>query len=272
MNWRRYLAPSCQATAEMAKRVVSASLPVRARVNRVHAVITGTGYAGRNTSQRATLALSGLAAAAAVAGVAHYTVQPGDTLSGIARQHCGTALDWTGLYAASRGSLGADPNLIYPGQRVTMRCRQASVAAPPASPASPAPVKAAADEDREVAVSHHPARTAHSTAARRQAPVTTRHAASGCYDPSGVLSSSQVVMVWTCAGGPSWASQAAVAVSMCESGHNTRAYNPSGATGLFQVLGSVVPGDLYDAHVNALNAVSKFEASGDSWAQWVCKP
>jgi hypothetical protein len=53
---------------------------------------------------------------------------------------------------------------------------------------------------------------------------------------------------------------------------NTHAYNPSGATGLFQIKGSVVPGDLYDAHVNALNAVSKFQASGNTWAQWTCQP
>jgi hypothetical protein len=49
------------------------------------------------------------------------------------------------------------------------------------------------------------------------------------------------------------------------------AYNPSGATGLWQILGSVVPGSLYNAYVNALNAVAKFRASGQTFAQWVCK-
>ena len=78
-------------------------------------------------------------------------------------------------------------------------------------------------------------------------------------------------MVWECAGGPSWAASAAVVIATCESGMNTDAYNPSGATGLFQILGAVVSGGLTDAHVNALNAVSKFRASGDSWAQWVCQ-
>jgi hypothetical protein len=95
---------------------------------------------------------------------------------------------------------------------------------------------------------------------------------SGCSDPSGQLTASQVEMVWVCAGGPAWAESAAVRVTVCESSMNTHAYNPSGATGLFQIKGSVVPGDLYDAHVNALNAVSKFEASGNTWAQWTCKP
>ena len=95
---------------------------------------------------------------------------------------------------------------------------------------------------------------------------------SGCSDPSGYLTQSQVGMLWVCAGGPSWAESAAEAVAHCESNYYTRAYNPSGATGLWQILGAVVSGSLYDAHVNALNAVAKFKASGNSWAQWVCKP
>lgn len=101
---------------------------------------------------------------------------------------------------------------------------------------------------------------------------STPASASGCSDPSGHLSDAQMIMIWTCAGGPSWADSAMLAVTECESGHNTTAYNPSGATGLFQILGAVVPGNLFDAHVNALNAVSKFDASGDTWAQWSCQP
>ena len=43
-----------------------------------------------------------------------YTVQPGDTLSGIAAAH---GLDgWQRLYEANRGVIGGDPNRIYPGQ------------------------------------------------------------------------------------------------------------------------------------------------------------
>jgi hypothetical protein len=61
-------------------------------------------------------------------------------------------------------------------------------------------------------------------------------------------------------------------VAICESGGNPDAYNPSGATGLWQILGAVVAGDLTDPMVNAENAVSKFHASGDTWAQWVCTP
>lgn len=43
-----------------------------------------------------------------------YTVQPGDTLSGIAAAF---GLDgWQRLYEANAGVIGGDPNRIYPGQ------------------------------------------------------------------------------------------------------------------------------------------------------------
>lgn len=46
-----------------------------------------------------------------------YTVVPGDTLSGIAAAH-GTT--WQRLYAANRQVIGDDPDLILPGQRLTV--------------------------------------------------------------------------------------------------------------------------------------------------------
>jgi nucleoid-associated protein YgaU len=43
-----------------------------------------------------------------------YTVQPGDTLSGIAASF---GLDgWQRLYEVNAGVIGGDPNRIYPGQ------------------------------------------------------------------------------------------------------------------------------------------------------------
>ena len=43
-----------------------------------------------------------------------YTVQPGDTLSGIARDQCGNA-DFDPIFQTNQNSL-SDPNLIFPGQ------------------------------------------------------------------------------------------------------------------------------------------------------------
>lgn len=88
---------------------------------------------------------------------------------------------------------------------------------------------------------------------------------------SGPLTTAQVEALWEQAGGPAWAAPKAAEIAYCESGYNPRAYNPSGATGIWQILGAVVPGDLTSPYVNALNAVAKFKAAGDSFAPWVCQ-
>lgn len=88
---------------------------------------------------------------------------------------------------------------------------------------------------------------------------------------AGTYSYSGLEALWVSAGGPSWAEAHAAEIAECESGGRVNAYNPSGATGLWQILGSVVPGNLDNPYVNALNAVAKFQASGDTFAQWVCQ-
>jgi len=95
--------------------------------------------------------------------------------------------------------------------------------------------------------------------------------AAGSGDPSGDLTRSQVGQLWLGAGGPAWAEWDAEQIAWCESGWNTRAYNPSGASGLWQILGQVSPGWIFDARVNAQNAVGKFRGAGDSFAPWVCQ-
>ncbi|MGW1805303.1 transglycosylase family protein [Streptomyces sp. NPDC002078] len=49
-----------------------------------------------------------------------YTVVHGDTLSGIADEHHVRG-GWHALYAGNRGTIGADPDLILPGQRLSLR-------------------------------------------------------------------------------------------------------------------------------------------------------
>lgn len=46
-----------------------------------------------------------------------YTVRRGDTLSGIAARY---GIDWHELYAANRETIGPDPDLIYPGEVLTI--------------------------------------------------------------------------------------------------------------------------------------------------------
>ncbi|MFB7652853.1 MULTISPECIES: transglycosylase family protein [unclassified Streptomyces] len=49
-----------------------------------------------------------------------YTVVTGDTLSGIADSHR-VGGGWQGLYEANRDAIGSDPDLILPGQRLSLR-------------------------------------------------------------------------------------------------------------------------------------------------------
>lgn len=74
-----------------------------------------------------------------------YTVVHGDTLSGIAadREVRG---GWRGLYAANRSTIGGDPDLIVPGQRLALRGEGATKTRPAYRPAPSAkPKKPAAD-------------------------------------------------------------------------------------------------------------------------------
>ncbi|TDC61742.1 LysM peptidoglycan-binding domain-containing protein, partial [Streptomyces hainanensis] len=46
-----------------------------------------------------------------------YTVEPGDTLSAIAEAHDTT---WRQIYADNESVVGDDPDLIHPGQKLTL--------------------------------------------------------------------------------------------------------------------------------------------------------
>ncbi|WP_217166959.1 transglycosylase family protein [Streptomyces sp. AC512_CC834] len=58
-----------------------------------------------------------------------YTVVTGDTLSGIADTHQVRG-GWQRLYEANRGAIGTDPDLILPGQRLTLRGEGSTTASP----------------------------------------------------------------------------------------------------------------------------------------------
>lgn len=70
------------------------------------------------------------------------TVAPGDTLSGLAGRYCGNGA-WSGIYQDNLSVVGANPNLIYPGQRLAINCASGTAATAPA-PAAPAPAAASA--------------------------------------------------------------------------------------------------------------------------------
>ncbi|MFF4294994.1 LysM peptidoglycan-binding domain-containing protein [Streptomyces vinaceus] len=49
-----------------------------------------------------------------------YTVRAGDSLSAIARRELGNEARWRELYAMNRGVVGSNPELIHPGQVLTL--------------------------------------------------------------------------------------------------------------------------------------------------------
>lgn len=54
------------------------------------------------------------------AGGGTYTVQKGDTLSGIAKDKLGSANKWREIYDANRDVIGDNPDRILPGQELKL--------------------------------------------------------------------------------------------------------------------------------------------------------
>jgi len=79
----------------------------------------------------------------------------------------------------------------------------------------------------------------------------------------------QLEGLWINAGGSSTLAPIMAAIALAESGGCSTAQNPSGATGLWQILGAVDPSDqanLTDPAVNAKEAVLKYQSQGlDAW-------
>ncbi|WEO93987.1 transglycosylase family protein [Streptomyces sp. FXJ1.172] len=89
-----------------------------------------------------------------------YTVVHGDTLSGIADEHHVRG-GWRGLYAGNRRTIGADPDLILPGQRLSLH----GMAAPGTkSPTREAPSEHKAAHKNEHKTGH---KSGHKTAPHR---------------------------------------------------------------------------------------------------------
>ncbi|WP_329415712.1 transglycosylase family protein [Streptomyces sp. NBC_00704] len=127
-----------------------------------------------------------------------YTVVRGDTLSGIADAE-EVRGGWRGLYAANRTTVGADPDLILPGQRLSLDGRAAAPRTPSGAgyhphkpktsaeagkagkhkPAKSAKDKGVKDKSAKETGSHGGARTGHSFVAPVGAATGTPYHASG---------------------------------------------------------------------------------------------
>jgi len=83
---------------------------------------------------------------------------------------------------------------------------------------------------------------------------------------------SQLEELWENAGGSAALAPVMAAIAMAESSGNPNAYNASGASGLWQILGAVNPSDqsqLFNPIVNAKEAVLKYQTQGlDAWVTY----
>jgi|SRR5215472_11115496 len=189
------------------------------------------------------------------------TVKSGDTLSGISQRSYGAPKCWPGIYGTNKTIIGKNPDAIQPGQRLSIpyacsstfpRGYHVVVYTKPLS--TPAPVS-----------------TSSSANLSTNSGTGSGGGGGSGFSGGGHLSYGGLESLWESAGGPAWAAPQAASIAECESGGNQYAENPSGASGYWQILGQVVAGNIFDPMVNALNAVAKFRASGNTFAQWVCQ-
>ena len=76
--------------------------------------------AERKAQEEASLAKQQAEAAAAAAATTTYTIVAGDSLWAIANKLLGDGSRWPELYEANKDVIGANPNLIHPGQVLTI--------------------------------------------------------------------------------------------------------------------------------------------------------
>lgn len=92
------------------------------------------------------------------------------------------------------------------------------------------------------------------------APGGAHHGAST--SAGGQYDAGQLARLWTGAGGPANIAHLMAAIALAESGGNPTARNPSGASGLWQILGLPFPGNPFDPATNARMAVAKYMSQG----------
>jgi LysM repeat protein len=187
---------------------------------------------------------------AAIGGT--YSVQAGNTLSGITQRFYGKDANWRSLYAANQSTI-SDPNMIYVGEQLRLPRHLPAPAAVPA--ASGGSTHTTAYTPR------HAASSSESSAASSQPSTTTTT------NLSGTLSCSGLEALWVSAGGSAAVEVTAASIAMAESGGNQFATGTVGERGYWQI--NPVNGALstYDAYGNARAAVI-MSGNGANWSPW----
>ena len=185
-----------------------------------------------------------------------YTVQAGDTLSGIAQRFYGRADDWRGLYQANRSQI-SNPGLIFVGQALSLpRHLPTVVTAVTTASTGYAPRHAAS-------VAGSGSAAGSGVAAGTSSPVTTTATTS----LQGTLSCTGLESLWESAGGSAAAAVTAASIAIAESGGNQYATGTVGERGYWQI--NPVNGALstYDPLGNAHAAVV-MSGDGTNWSPW----
>lgn len=184
-----------------------------------------------------------------------YTVQQGDTLSKIAAKEYGDKNTWPALWWVNRHTL-ANPDSLKVGQVLIL--------------SSWHPVLSWLLSDALKVIAPAPVATA---ALVTTAPVSNSIQASASY--AGHYTFQGLEALWVGAGGPSSVEAEAATIAECESGGDITAANPSGASGLWQILGApqgwTGSTNWFNPYTNALAAVTKFRQAGGTFAPWVCQ-
>jgi len=164
-----------------------------------------------------------------------YTVQPGDTLSGIAQRFYGNRADWTWLWHVNE-SVVSNPNSIYAGEVLKL-------------PSDP------------------PAHAA-SYSAKHAKTATTATLTSSASRLSGTLSCNGLENLWEAAGGSHAEAFMAAEIAMAESGGNQYALSPTDDYGYWQINASHGPSmATFNAMGNAKAAIA-ISDDGSDWGAW----
>jgi LysM repeat protein len=213
------------------------------------------GQAHAATQAAATEAASAHTARTQAAVGGKYTVQSGNTLSGITQRFYGKDANWRSLYAANEAAI-SNPNMIYVGEELRLpRHLPAPAAVPAATSASGGSTHTTAYTPR------HAASSSAASATSSDASTTTTT------NLSGTLSCSGLEALWVSAGGSAAAEVTAASIAMAESGGNQFATGTVGERGYWQI--NPVNGALstYDPYGNARAAVI-MSADGANWSPW----
>jgi LysM repeat protein len=173
------------------------------------------------------------AAKPAAASTRTYTVQSGDTLSGISQRFYGTTADWPWL-ASVNSAVVHNPNVLYVGEKLKLPSD------PPGNAASYAPKHA-------------------------KAPTVLT---SSTTKLSGTLTCSGLEALWESAGGAKSEAFMAAEIAEAESGGRQYALSPTNDYGYWQINGSHGPAmATFNAYGNAKAAIA-ISDDGRDWDPW----